>query len=89
MPNFDWLADWRVSLNFFINIIVWGGIGCLTVWAASPAETGIKVILTGGLVPVLATAVGRFAKSPIDASIANDIKNGKETVERRTYGRRI
>ena len=68
--DFDWLANWKTVVNVAITALIFGSLGSLVVYLASPDGTvwHAKSVLAGGFVPVIAAIKERFTRSPADAA---------------------
>ncbi len=80
--DFDWLSNWKVTLNIVLNVLLGGAAGCLLAYWVSPVGTAFfsKTIMAAGFAPAVIAFVAKMQKSPAEQHTAEQtkqIRNGE------------
>ncbi len=86
--DFDWLSNWRVTLNMLLNVLAGGLLGCVLAYWASPAGTAFtsKAVMAAGFAPALMAFAAKMQKSPSQQHAEDQTK---QIIDGTVPGRRL
>ena len=70
--DFDWIANWRVTLNMLVNVALGAFAGAALAYYTIPGDLGFwsKPVMAAGGVPALTAVAAKMQRSPAEQHAA-------------------
>ncbi len=71
--DFDWLSNWRVTLNMLVNVALGALAGSALAYYTIPGDFGFwsKPVMAAGVVPAITAFVAKMQKTPSELHTEN------------------